>query len=57
MSIVKIAERLAAEHLPKSLVKSLQELKQKFPVKLQQSPPVIQTYINDGVTRSFVGVQ
>src|SRR5262245_41168576 len=56
MSILNFVEKMAAEHLPKSLVRSLQNLKQQLPLKLQQSPPTVQTYINDGVTRSFVGV-
>jgi hypothetical protein len=54
---VKTIEELALRYLPPKVSAQLQDLKQRLPTRLTQSPPVVQMFINDGQTRSFVGMQ
>ena len=49
-------ERIAVRVLPAPLVKQLQEIKHRLPLRLQQAPPVVQMFINDGSTRSLLGL-
>jgi hypothetical protein len=49
-------EGAAMRLLPPSLVKSLQEVKRALPLRLHQAEPVVQMFVNDGMTRSYVGV-
>jgi len=56
MSVIARAELLLEKILPASTVKSLQNLKARLPLRLPQAPPVAVMYVNDGTTRSFVGI-
>ncbi|MFN0253033.1 MAG: hypothetical protein ACKV2T_39535 [Kofleriaceae bacterium] len=56
MSLVQTAERLALKYLPPRVTTKLQELKQRLPLRLVQAHPIVQMYINDEFTRSFVGM-
>jgi hypothetical protein len=56
MSLFRVAGELAARHLPAPVVQSLQRFKQKLPIRLMQSPPIVQTYINDGQVHCFIGL-
>jgi hypothetical protein len=56
MSLIATAERLAMSWLPPKVTKSLQDLKQRLPLRLMQAPPVVQMYLNDSHTQSFVGL-
>ncbi len=55
-SLLQTAERLALKLLPPRASQSLQQLKQRLPLRLVQSPPIVQMYLNDALTRSFVGI-
>lgn len=50
------AEQLAVRYLSPDLSKKLMALKAKLPVRLHQTAPVVQMYLNDAHTRSFVGL-
>ncbi len=56
MSLVQTAERLALKYLPTNVTTRLQALKQRLPLRLLQSHPIVQMYINDAYTRSYVGM-
>jgi hypothetical protein len=47
---------LASKALPKRIVDALRIAKDRLPLRLSQSAPVIQAYLDDGETRSFVGI-
>ena len=55
MSLIQSAERFAMRVLPPGVTRSLQQLKQRLPLRLIQAAPVVQIYIDDAHTRSFVG--
>lgn len=54
--MLRSAEKLAMRALPPKLVAQLQEWKQRLPLRLHLTAPVVQMYINDAHTRSFVGM-
>lgn len=56
MSLVQTAERLALKYLPPRVTTRLQALKQHLPLRLVQAHPIVQMYINDESTRSYVGL-
>jgi hypothetical protein len=56
MSLLQEAERLAIRLLPPNVTTRLQQLKQRLPLRLYQAEPVVQMYVNDAHTRSFVGL-
>jgi len=56
MTAIASAQRLLAKVLPESAMKSLASLRARLPLHLPQAPPIAVMYVNDGVTRSFVGI-
>ena len=56
MSILQTAEQLAVRYLPERVTKQLVEWKARLPKKLWQAAPIVQMYIDDDHTRSFVGL-
>lgn len=56
MSILARAERLAVQYMPSPIKQRLQQLKARLPTRLVQSAPVVQMFLNDAHTRSFVGL-
>jgi hypothetical protein len=56
MSLLAKAERLAGQYLPPTLKQRLQHLRDRLPTRLALSAPVVQMFIDDADTRSFVGL-
>lgn len=56
LSLASTVRRFAGKVLPASVVKQLSDLEQRLPIKLTQAAPVVQMYIDDAHTRSYVGV-
>ena len=56
MSLLARAERLAGQYLPPPIKQRLQQLRERLPTKLTQSAPVVQMFLADAHTRSFVGL-
>ena len=55
-SLVRHAEHLASRVLPANVSRQLHDLVERLPLRLDQSAPVVQMFVNDARTRSFVGV-
>jgi hypothetical protein len=55
-SLFTTVERLAMRLLPPKVTESLQRFKHELPLKLHLSAPVVQLYLDDAHTRSFVGL-
>lgn len=54
--LLEIAEYEAARRLPARIVRGLSALKQAMPLRLRQAAPVVQAFIDDGETRSYLGI-
>nr|MBA3503992.1 hypothetical protein [Deltaproteobacteria bacterium] len=54
--MIASAEKFLIRVLPPPVVKRLQDLKAKLPLRLPQAPPIAVMYVNDGETRSYVGM-
>ena len=56
MTLVATVEAYLIKALPPKAVKALQQVKAKLPVHLPQAAPIAVMYLNDGETRSYVGI-